>query len=855
MKNITEFSVVPLLPEKLKVLPEIAGNLYWCWNQDSIDLFRRMDSKLWESTRHNPILMLQTIGQEILESLANDDGFLDHLEHVKKAVSEYLGENRTWFAKNRGEYAGRQSIAYFSAEFGISECIPIYSGGLGILAGDHVKSASDLGIPLVAVGLMYQHGYFRQYLNIDGYQQEAYYDNDPFKMPVSLVRNPDNGTLLIYVDFPGRKVYARIWKAQVGRVSLYLLDTNVPENSPNDKAITYQLYGGDKEMRIQQEILIGIGGVKALHAMDIEPAVTHMNEGHAAFSGLERIRKILERNKLSFDEALVVVRAGGIFTTHTPVPAGIDMFDPGLVDRYFSIFYDKLGLNKKSFLALGRRNPDNDLEPFNMVFLAFRLSAYCNGVSRLHGKVSRTMWQAGWPGVPVDDIPITHVTNGVHIYSWISRESAELYERYLGHRWSEDPTDPSVWEKIMNTPDEELWRTRERRRVRLISFARQRLREQLIERGASSQEIEMTDEVLEPGALIIGFARRFATYKRANLILRDPARLKRLLTDKKQPVQFIFAGKAHPRDEEGKALIRQIVHFSRDPEVRRRVVFLENYDMIVSRYMIQGVDVWLNTPRRPMEASGTSGMKVLYNGGLNLSILDGWWCEGYELDQNSGWTIGKGEEYDDLGLQDEIEANALYNLLENEVIQLFYNRGEDGLPRRWIAKMKASISKLAPVYNTHRMLREYLDRFYLPASKNCLALAENDFARAREMAAWRQKVMAQWQSVKIEKVTADTSHDYVVGGDIVVNADVRIGSLEPGDISVEVYFGTLNQRREIVRAKTVVMESKKKSRDGLYHFEGTVRCTSSGQHGLTVRVLPRHDNMVNPYELGLILWQ
>jgi len=855
MKNITEFSVVPLLPEKLQVLPSIAGNLYWSWNQDIIELFRRMDSQLWESTRHNPVLMLQTIDQETLDTLANDDGFLSHLEEVKGQMEEYLKESKTWFVKNHSDLLDRFSVAYFSAEFGITECIPVYSGGLGILSGDHVKTASDLGLPFTGVGLMYQHGYFRQYLNVDGYQQEAYYENDPFKMPVSLVRKPDNSTLIISVDFPGRKVYARIWRTQVGRVPLYLLDTNIPENSPNDQAITYQLYGGDKEMRIQQEILIGIGGVKTLFALGIEPTVCHMNEGHAAFLGIERIMMLMEKNKLSFDEALTVIRAGGIFTTHTPVPAGIDMFEPGLVDRYFSQYYDKLGLNKKRFLALGRKNPDNELEPFNMLFLAFRLSAYYNGVSRLHGKVSRTMWQAGWPGVPVDDIPITYLTNGIHIHSWLSQEAVRLYERYLGHRWSEDPTDSKVWGKIEETPDEELWRVRERRRVRLISFARQRLKQQLQDRGASNQEIDMADDVLEPGALTIGFARRFATYKRATLILRDPERLKRILTNKERPVQLIFAGKAHPRDEEGKALIRQVIHFSRDHEVRRRVVFLENYDMIVSRYMVQGVDVWLNTPRRPMEASGTSGMKVVCNGGLNLSILDGWWCEGYEIDQNTGWAIGKGEDYDDLALQDEIEANALYNLLENDVIPVFYNRGEDGLPRRWIHRMKASISKLAPVFNTHRMVREYLDRFYLPAAKNCSALAENDFSQARELAAWRDKVIAGWESLKIEKVTADTSCDYTVGSQMTVKAEVRLGSLKPDDVSVEVYYGTLNQRREIIRAKTVILQHIKTSGDSKHIYEGSVSCTTSGQHGFTVRILPKHAGMVCPYELGLILWQ
>jgi len=855
MKNITEFSIVPALPEKLRVLREIAGNLYWAWDHDLIELFRRMDPNLWEATRHNPSLILDTIDQTTLDKLAVDDGFLDHLNSARLKLNEYLADTRTWFQKAHGDQDYKMTVAYFSAEFGISECLPIYSGGLGVLAGDHVKSASDLGAPLVGVGLMYQHGYFRQYLNIDGYQQESYYDNDPYKLPVAPVLDAQGKQIVVCVPFPGRNVCARIWKAQVGRVPLYLLDTNVPANSPSDRAITYQLYGGDKEMRIQQEILMGVGGLIALDAIGIDPDVCHMNEGHAAFLGIERIRRLTTREKLSFDEALAAVRPGTIFTTHTPVPAGIDTFDPAMVDYYFSPLYGQLGLDKRRLLALGRRNPDNDLEPFNMVYLAFRLSGYYNGVSRLHGAVSRSMWQNVWSGVPLEDVPITYVTNGVHIHSWLSRDFASLYDRYLGHRWRENPTDKAVWDRVDQIPAEEIWRTHERRRERLVAFARKRLKRQLSERGASAQEISMADEVLEPGVLTIGFARRFATYKRATLLLKDVERLKRIMNNKDRPVQFIFAGKAHPRDEEGKAFIRQIVHFSNDPEVRRRIVFLENYDLVVSRYMVQGVDVWLNNPRRPMEASGTSGMKAVYNGALNLSTLDGWWDEAYELERDSGWAIGKGEEYTDLTLQDEIESNALYNLLENEVVPQFYQRSENGQPRRWIDKMRASISKLGPVFNTNRMVQEYLERFYLPAAESTVALSADNYARAKEMAAWTGRVREAWGGVRIEKAEAEVDREYLVGSELKVRAEVRLGSLTPDDISVEVYYGPLNQRREITGSKTVVMVLKGTSGDNVHRFEGVVRCSHSGRHGFTLRVLPRHVDMVHPYELGLILWQ
>ncbi len=853
MKKIQEYSVVPSLPAKLARLREIARNLYWSWDQDSIELFRRMDPQLWETTRHNPVMMLQTIDQQALEQLADDDGFISLLDQVSETLNKYVNDKKTWFSREYPDAADKFKVAYFSAEFGITECLPVYSGGLGILAGDHVKSASDLGVPLVGVGLMYQHGYFRQYLNIDGYQQEAYYDNDPFKMPLHLQREPDNGTRKIAVDFPGRQVIARIWHARVGRVNLYLLDTNLPENSPNDRAITYQLYGGDKEMRIQQEIMIGIGGVQALAAMEIEPCTIHMNEGHAAFSGIGRILRLIEEKGLTFEEALTVVRSGGIFTTHTPVPAGIDIFESTLVDRYFSHLYSRLGLDRKKFLALGRRNQDNDLEPFNMSFLAMRLSAHYNGVSRLHGSVSRSMWRANWPEVPVDDIPISHVTNGIHIASWISRETAELYDRYLGHRWRDDPTAKDAWERMDSLPDEALWRTHELRRERLVSFARRRLKKQLIERGSTSQDIERSDRALDPNALTIGFARRFATYKRATLLLRDVDRLKKMLTDEQRPVQFLFAGKAHPRDEEGKSLIRQLVHFARDLDMGRRVVFLENYDMIVSRYMVQGVDVWLNTPRRPMEASGTSGMKVVPNGGLNLSVLDGWWVEGYEIDQNSGWAIGRGEEYDDLALQDQVEANALYNQLENDVIPLFYDRGTDGLPRRWIEKMKDSISKLSPMYNTHRMVQEYVSRFYMNAAKNCTGLREGDYKEARDFAAWKEKMLGNWQGVSIDEVSADTTTDFVVGQQLEVTATLKLGALSAGNLAVEVYYGPLDARRNITGSSTALMEPGKEN-GGVTTFSGKVPCNHSGQHGYTIRVLPRHEHLVNPYELGLILW-
>jgi starch phosphorylase len=622
----------------MQPLHELAYNLRWTWNHDSIDLFRRLDPDLWETTGHNPVAMLGEISQHQLEDLAQDEGFLLQLERVSEQLKDFMAAP-TWYGKQYGAGSGL-TVAYFSAEYGINECMPIYSGGLGILAGCTLKAAAELGLPFVGVGLMYQVGYFRQVLDVGGWQGELYPVNDFYRMPCRLVRREDGVPVTIRVGFPGRMVAAQIWEAQVGRVRLYLLDTNVEENSPEDRTITSELYGGDVETRIQQEIVLGIGGVQALHELDIHPAVYHMNEGHSAFMALERARRCMESRNVPFEVALEATRAGNLFTTHTPVPAGIDLFSPELMDKYFGGYYPSLGISRKDFLALGRENPNDKAEPFSMAVLAFRAAASANGVSRLHGEVSRKMWQLLWPGVPEDEIPISHVTNGIHPRSWISAELAELFDRYLGRRWVEDPADQTVWERIDRIPAEELWRTHERRRERLVAFARRRLRQQLVRRQATMAEIERAEEVLNPGVLTIGFARRFATYKRADLLLHDPERLARIVSNEERPVQIIFSGKAHPKDTPGKELIRQLIQLIKEEEeFRRHIVFIDDYDMAVCRYMVQGVDLWLNTPRRLYEASGTSGMKASLNGALNMSILDGWWDEAYQ--PGIGWAIGK----------------------------------------------------------------------------------------------------------------------------------------------------------------------------------------------------------------------
>lgn len=852
VKPFRQFTVLPALPAKLRRLQELAYNIWWSWNLDAVDLFRRLDRDLWESTGHNPVLILGTIAQERLEEVANDDGFIAHLERVGRSFDHYLSR-AGWFQKTYPEESKKRGlIAYFSFEYGLTECLPLYSGGLGVLAGDHLKSASDLGLPLVGMGLLYQVGYAVQYLNADGWQQESYPHNDFYNMPIWLERREDNTPVSVEVAYPDRLVKAQIWRVQVGRVPLYLLDTNIPENHPDDRWITGQLYGGDNEMRIRQEIMLGIGGARALKELNIHPAVYHMNEGHSAFLALESIRQLMEERGLSFPVAREVAVAANVFTTHTAVAVGIDLFPPYLIDRYFSNYWPSLGLSRDEFLALGRENPQNQNDPFSMAVLALRLASFANGVSELHGRVSRRLWQNVWPGLPIDEVPISHITNAVHFKSFISGDMAALYDRYLGPSWPETPMDRRIWERVADIPDEELWRTHERRRERLIAFARRRLRQQLEHRGAPPVEIVQASEALDPEALTIGFGRRFATYKRADLILRDTDRLQRLLNEKNRPVQIIFAGKAHPADNTGKELIRQIIHLARRDEFRRRIIFIEDYDMNVARYLVQGVDIWLNTPRRPWEASGTSGMKAAANGAINLSIVDGWWAEAY--DASTGWAIGRGEDYQDYDYQDQVESNALYNLLEKEIVPLFYQRGLDNLPRGWIRLMKSAIQAICPVFNSHRMVIEYTERFYLPAVRRHEELFANDLARAKELARWKVQLAKHWSQLRFLRIEADETPEYRVGRDIEVRAQVYLGSLGPQDVSVQLYYGPLNSNGEITNAQIADMQALRAMGDGSYEFGGVFSCGASGRFGYAVRILPHNGALHTPYLPGYVIW-
>ena len=848
MKPVSTLSVAPSLPDELKSLETLAYNLRWTWDPETVELFRRMDRNLWEEVYHNPTRLLGSIDQNLLDEFRQDPGFLAHLKRSVASLDDYLQES-TWF--KRAHSAEKMQIAYFSAEFGLTECLPIYSGGLGVLSGDHIKSASDLGLPLVGMGLLYQEGYHRQYLNNDGWQQEEYIENDFYTMPTRPLLDEAGQEVTISLPFPEGEAKIRIWHVTVGRVTLYLLDTNLQENHPDARSITGQLYGGDHETRIRQEILLGIGGTRALRALGIVPTVCHMNEGHSAFLALERVRQLMEEG-LAYDAATEVVTGGNVFTTHTPVPAGHDVFSPDLVTKYFRSYAEELGLSMDTFLDLGRVVPSTRDAGFNMTVLAMKHASIRNGVSKLHGEVSRGMWKTLWPEMPTSEIPIGSVTNGIHVGSWISHHMRALQDNYLGQRRLEDPHDQTIWENVGAIPPEELWRMHETRRERLVAFSRSRLRRQLQRRSASPVEISRADEALDSKALTIGLARRFATYKRATLLLHDTDRLARILTNPDQPVQLILAGKAHPHDNPAKELIRDIIHLAQREDLRNRILSIEDYDICVARYLVQGVDIWLNTPLRPLEASGTSGMKAMANGALNLSILDGWWAEAYQIDV--GWAIGNGEAYEDQVYQDQVEADALYQILENDAIPLFYDRGPDGLPRGWIARMKSAMRSLCPVFNTNRMVHEYTEKTYLPAQTRFSSLTADNSESAKQIAEWKGRVRWEWGQVEIQHVEADSALGLRVGETLEVRTRIKLGELETGDVTVQIYHGKVNTNGDIVDGSTLEMTAITPESEGIYTYAGEMPCPTSGRRGYTVRILPRHRSLGIFLESGLVEW-
>jgi len=852
MQALQVFRVVPKLPPKLEPLWDIAYNLWFSWNNELTNIFATIDHALWTTCEQNPIALLNRLPQRRIEELSRDDFFIQRLGEARRALDHYLERRHAPFKFPAGQGAN-MAVAYFSLEYGIAMCLPIYSGGLGVLAGDHLKSASDLNVPLVGVGLLYREGYFRQYMTPDGWQQERYPGYDFEQLPLKPALDIDGAPARISLDLRGQTLFARVWEAHVGKIRLFLLDSNLPENSPELRQVTARLYGGGLEMRLQQEILLGIGGVKALARLGVEPMVIHMNEGHSAFAGLERIRVFMQDHGLSFEAAMELAASSSVFTTHTPVPAGNDRFPPDLMRPYFENYASKIGLAFKVFMALGREDPRDEGEHFCMTVLALRLSRFSNGVSRLHGEVSRKMWQKVWPQNPVEDVPIGHITNGIHAATWVSPDMAGLFDRYLGN-WREDPDCGRIWEQAESIPDAELWRTHERLRERLVDFVRKRLRKQLVDKGARHKELQMADEVLDPQALTIGFARRFATYKRANLLLMDKERLVRLLTNTERRVQFIFAGKAHPHDNEGKKIIQELQQLCRREDCRMSMVFLEDYDVKIASRMVQGCDVWLNNPRRPLEACGTSGMKAMTNGVLQLSTLDGWWDEAYRPDNSLGWAIGRGEEYDDLAYQDFVESQTLFNVIENDVLTEFYDRGRGNLPRTWIRKMKTALRELGPQFNSHRMVEDYVAKAYLPSCRNYLNTVKDDFKAAKELADWRMKIMTRWSNLAIKDIRTETHERVFVEEPILVEARVQLDGLTPSDVRVEIYHGPVAQDGSFVRRRTTLMTAEKDLGEGWHLYRGEVMPPEAGRFGFTVRILPHHPLLLDAHALGLLHW-
>ncbi|MDR3304166.1 MAG: alpha-glucan family phosphorylase [Treponema sp.] len=843
--TISTYTVKPKLPPSLKPLEEIARNLWLSWNFDAVQLFMRLDYDAWLQSQQSPVRTLALASQDRLAKMSKDDSYLAALKNVYERFLKYK-KAETWYRGSR-----KDVIAYFSMEYGMDVSLPIYSGGLGILSGDHMKTSSDMGLPLVGIGLLYRQGYFTQALNADGFQQERYPENDWYNMPVERKTDRNGDPLKISVDLAGKQLVAQIWEVKVGRISLYLLDTNIDENDGHFRNITASLYGGDKETRIQQEILLGIGGIRALRLLGINPAVTHMNEGHAAFLTLERIREIMLEKGFAFDEAKEAVWPTSIFTTHTPVPAGNERFDIGLMEKYFRSWTGILGISWHDFLALGRVNPDDNSETYCLTVMALKLAAYANGVAKLHGVVSRDMWKGLWPELPLDEIPIGHVTNGVHPRTWVSGSMTELLDRYFGPRFEDEPTDLSIWNRMDRISDEELWRTHERQRDQLVAFARDRMKKYVIRTGAGERRLQQAADALTPYALTLCFARRFATYKRGNLLLRDPDRLLRLVRDNERPVQLIFAGKAHPMDMPGKDLIREIIHFAAKYEVSNRIIFIENYDITVASYLTSGGDVWLNTPRRPLEASGTSGMKAAMNGVLNCSILDGWWDEAYTPEV--GWAIGQGEQYEDTNLQDEVESKALYDLLERDIVPLFYQRGRDGLPREWIRRMKNTMQSIGQSMSCHRMLMDYSNQFYFPALKNYRRITKDEYTETKSIAAYFSKLKEGWKGIKIGTVDSNAKPVMQRGDSLLVTVPIELGSLAPEELLVELYHGTVSNQDAYISARRT--EMKPVSHEGhVYRYQVRIECVDTGMQGHTVRILPRHEMLVHPYRSGYIKW-
>jgi len=848
MKQIRTYQIYPTIPAPLAFLETLSRNLWWCWKPDAVELFRRIDPSLWKRSNSNPIHLLAHVDQTRLEHLAEDDSYLAHLQRVQERFAARVVKNEcaAWAV-----YENHGPIAYLSMEFGIHESIPLFAGGLGILAGDHLKAASNLALPLVGVGLMYHKGYLQQYLDQEGWQQEYFPEIELHYLPVERARDAQGNEITITLTGPEGDFRAFVWRIRVGRTHLFLLDTNLPENPPEAREITSRLYMAEPKIRLAQEFLLGIGGIRALSTMGIFPSICHMNEGHSAFSALERLALLMQRQAMDLQTALQVIRRSTVFTTHTPVAAGHDAFPSDMVRPWLKPLQASLGVSIDEILSWGQPPGADPNCPLSMFILGARMSQYCNGVSSLHGRTARRMWAHLWPGLPEDEIPISQVTNGIHISTFISPDIASLFERHLGPEWYMSSRKPENIERIDEIYDDELWRAHEMSRTRLIRICRELLRLQYERRNAPRKVLAELDSVLSPETLTIAFARRFAAYKRADLLLQDANRLAALINNPDRPVQVIFAGKAHPKAMEGKEIIKRVIAFVRQPHLRQRMVFIEGYDMALGRALVQGADVWLNTPRRPMEACGTSGMKAAANGVLNVSILDGWWCEGYTEDH--GWCIGQGEEFQDPVYQDAVESQALFNLLENEVIPCFYDRHGNEQSNQWVKMMKAAMKMAMARFCSLRMVTEYEARFYRPIVTRLASLIIKNGRESRELAHQEARLRAAWQEITIGNPAQDGLGPFRVGENFHVSADIRLGRLTPQEVDVELYTGqmrSVDRLQDIEMQPMVVVESLGA---GCYRYGAEIPCRTSGRYGFTVRVTPRGDSLLK-YIPGLITW-
>ena len=848
MEKFQVYRVYPAVPDALAFLETLARNIWWCWNHEAVDLFRRINPSQWDHVGQNPLAFLARISQRRFDALIRDESFMEHLDRVKAQYQQMMAGP----PKDHGmDLAPEETIAYLSMEFGLHESLPFFAGGLGVLAGDFLKASSALGLPLTGIGLLFREGYFRQYLDHNGWQMETYPIVDIFDLPIRKVTDASGADLMIEISGNGKTIRACAWQINVGRICLLLLDTHLPENPEPVRNITARLYASHGPTRVAQEVLLGVGGSRLLDAMGISPAVCHMNEGHCAFAGLERTRLIMDQYGLDFEEARQVCMRSTVFTTHTPVSAGHDIFDSELIEPYLVPYAQKFGMDVQALLDLGMEPGTDHGDKFSMFVFGTCFSAFFNGVSRLHGQVARQMWQPLWPDRFVEEIPIAHVTNGIHITSYISHQKNTLLQRYLSSDWAERQWDRQLIRRIDNIDNSKLWHTHEMDRSNLIRKCRQALLAQYSQRNAPRNVLDDVAEALDHKILTLCFARRFATYKRAGLLLRDMPRLTRLITDQDRPVQLVFAGKAHPSDDQGKSLIQQIVAFARRHEVRHRVVFLEDYDINIARYMVQGGDVWLNTPRRPNEACGTSGMKAAANGGLNLSVLDGWWCEGYKPDR--GWAIGNGEAYEDPDYQDEVESQALFNILENDVIPAFYHRRRGNPPEKWIAMMKSAMKMAILEFSSDHMVREYVRRFYRPALVRFRELTRRDSARARELAATLSRLRSLWHGITLTSPTLSPARDFRVGERFSLSLEVALGDLTPDEVAIQIFHGRLKGRDSIQGSQAETMTLEKRDENGCCRYGCTLTCTHAGRFGLTARVIPRGDEVLSRTP-GLITW-